>query len=221
MRAMVQNAWYWICRQGCAFWLIILFSFRAFHADRVPRKGGVLLVSNHQSYLDPMLSGVLLLRPLSFMARRTLFRNPIFGWILRSVNAFELNRDGVDTGAFREAVKRLSEGKMVVIFPEGTRTRDGSLQAFKGGMELLAKRAGVAVLPMAVDGAYEAWPKSGAIRLKRVWAAYGRPIGPDEIAAMERGELAARVEDEMRSLLIELRSRRAGSEPAGRDGPRR
>ncbi|HRU06990.1 MAG TPA: lysophospholipid acyltransferase family protein [Candidatus Brocadiia bacterium] len=221
MRAKVQSAWYWICRQGCAFWVILCFGFRALHADRVPRRGGVLLVSNHQSYLDPMLAGVCLSRQLSFMARRTLFRNPVFGWILRSVNAFEINRDGVDTGAFREAVKRLTEGKMVVIYPEGTRTRDGSLQAFKGGMELLAKRAGVAVLPMVVDGAFEAWPRNGAIRLRRVWAAYGRPIGPDEIAAMDRGELTARVEDEMRRLLAELRSRRAGPGPAGREGPRR
>ncbi len=112
---------------------VLAFRVRVFGQLNVPRRGGVLIVSNHQSYLDPILLSLGFERPVSFMARRTLFRNRAFGRLIAAVNAFPVTRGGVDTAAMREAVRRLQSGECLVVFPEGTRTSDGKIAPLRPG----------------------------------------------------------------------------------------
>jgi 1-acyl-sn-glycerol-3-phosphate acyltransferase len=206
---MWHPIWYFFCRQMTMFALVTFFGFRARWRERLPRTGGVLLVSNHQSYLDPPIATVALRRPVAFMARRSLFRNPVFGRLIHSLNAFPINREGRDTQAMREALRRLRGGEVLLVFPEGTRTRDGRVGSMRGGVSLLAKRAGVAVTPMAVDGAFEAMPRDGGgFRFVRLTAGYGRTIPAEEVARLSKEALQERVRDEIVRVLRELRDRR-------------
>ena len=137
---------------------LFAFSLRVFGQNNVPARGGVLLVSNHQSYLDPILVGLGLDRSVAYMARKTLFRNRWFGQLIWWLNAFPVDRDGRDVSAVREAVDRLRDGWCLVVFPEGTRSRDGEIAPFRHGALAVADRVNAAIVPAVVEGAFEAWP---------------------------------------------------------------
>ena len=139
----------------------------------------MLLASNHQSYLDPVFIGAFLSREMYFMARDTLFKNCFFGPLIRSLNAYPVKRGGGgDLGAIRDTLRRLRDGEVVLVFPEGTRTTDGTVKSMQGGIGMLAGRAGVPVVPVYVDGAFSIWKKGAMLpRLfGRVRVCYGRPL---------------------------------------------
>lgn len=182
-----------------------VFRFRAFRKQCVPRRGGVLIVSNHQSYLDPVIVAVALPRPSSFMARSTLFINPVFRALISGLNAFPVVRGGRDMQAVREAVRRLERGECLVVFPEGTRTTDGRIGALQPGVVAIADRAGVPIVPAVVDGAFEAWPKGRGIRPWPVRVIYGAPVHPAERQGAPREEMIERLRSEMVRLQAELR----------------
>ena len=206
---LLQKAWYWFWQRMALFALSILFRLRVYGRDPSLAKGGLLIVSNHQSYLDPLLLGVGMPRQIKYMARRTLFRNPVFAWLIRSLNAVPISREGRDTGAMREAIRLLSEGAALVMFPEGTRTRDGEVGAVRGGMSVIAGRAGTPILPAALDGAWQALPRdSRGLRFTPIMVAFGRLIRAEEVARMTREDLEARVRSEIVALLRTLRARR-------------
>ncbi len=188
----------WIARQL----LRVAFGARTLHPDRVPTGGAFLVAANHESYLDPPLIGAFMpRRRLSFVARAGLFSTGVLGWVIRRLNAIPLREDTGDAAAIRETARRLGEGSPVLIFPEGSRSPDGQMQEFKRGAALLVKRARCPVLPVAVKGCFEAWPRGRRLpRLRRPIAlAFGRPIayeelmrdGPDGALARLRGEIAA------------------------------
>ena len=179
-----------LCRAVCA----IMFRPRVFGRENVPREGGVLLASNHQSFLDPVLVGIRLPRHTHFMARETLFRSWLAGWVLPRVNAFPIRRGEADKSAIREAIRRVSAGAALVVFPEGTRTRDGSLGRIRPGIFVIAERAGVPIVPVVIDGAFRAWPRHAKLpRPHRVQVVYGEPIPPgaDDPAALVTERLTA------------------------------
>ena len=140
---------------------ILLFDLRAFGLENIPKRGGVLIVSNHASYLDPAILGVKVRRPMSFMAKSELFTHKFFAWVIRSVNAFPVRQGEGDLAAMRETIRRLQEGHILVMFPEGGRTETGAIEPLQPGVGLIARRAGptVKVVPAAIDGAYEAWSR--------------------------------------------------------------
>ena len=147
--------------------------------------GGVILASNHQSYLDPPFVAACLPRETSFMARRSLFEIPLLGPIIVACNAFPIERNTGDVRGVKNAIERLRSGSALLLFPEGTRSRDGRIGPLKGGLRLLAERAGVPVVPVLVDGAYQVWPKGRVFpRLRgRVRVTFGDPLpleGTDE-----------------------------------------
>lgn len=152
--------------------------YRSFGRKNVPRRGGVLIVSNHQSYMDPLLIGVGLDRQIHIMARRSLFhKNIFFRWLIQSLNAFPLKDDGIDVGAIKEAIRRIKKGNIVLIFPEGTRTRDGSIGEIHRGIAMIANRTGSPVVPAVIHGAFEAWPRTRKMfRLRPIRVAFGRPL---------------------------------------------
>ena len=184
------------------------FVFLALCAARVRRgvlpRGGMVIASNHQSYVDPVLLGAALPRRISFMARDTLFRNPLFGRLIRDVGAFPVRRDGVGTEGLKTAVRKLKAGEAVLVFPEGTRTRDGQVGPIKDGAGLLSRMASVPVVPAAVEGTFRAWPRGRAYPLPaRMRVAFGEAI-PAERFRRDPDGARAELEQAIRSLHQEL-----------------
>ncbi len=177
------------------FWL----RYRARGIDRLPVQGGALLLINHQSFLDPLLVGLPLRRPVSFLARDSLFRVPVIGWILRNTYVMPINRDAASTASLREAIRRLKHGFYVGIFPEGTRTETGEVGVLKPGFLALMRRADVPVYPVGIAGAFEALPKRAKfLRPVKVRVVYGEMFTAEELATKGAdGEkaLLARIRD--------------------------
>ena len=181
--------WWWRISQGLARTGANIFGkFRVFGLENLPKSGGVLLAANHQSVLDPVLVAMVLPREMHFMARRSLFRNPIFRAIIVSYNAFAIERDTADVKGVKEAIARLEAGALLLVFPEGTRTGDGSIGRMKPGIGMLAERAAVPIVPVLIDGAYEILPKGARIpRLGRISIVFGKPLPPcDDKTAVNR-----------------------------------
>lgn len=189
----------------------ICFRARAHDVTNVPRTGAVLIVANHQSYLDPPLLGTSIRgRHAHYVARSSLFDFRLFGWGLAMVNSIPIREDSGDAGAIREILKRLEAGYPVVLFPEGNRTDDGAIKPFKRGAALLVKRSRCPVVPAAVEGCFDVWPRSR--HFPRLWGCpifvkFGKPIPHDEL--MKDGADAAlrRLEREIDAMRLELRAR--------------
>ena len=125
----------------------------------MPATGGVLLVSNHQSFVDPVLTTMALHREGNYMARDSLFSNPWFGRLIGYLNAFPVRRGTADLAAIKESMRRLRQGRVLLLFPEGTRTPNGRIQPLLPGMFAIAKKTGVPIVPVFVDGMFQAWPR--------------------------------------------------------------
>lgn len=175
-----MRRWWWVlCQWLIRFGGITLWRFRAFGLENIPRCGGVLLAANHQSYLDPPLVASVLSREMHFMARRSLFRNPVFRVIIAGCNAFAIERDTADVKGVKEAIARLEAGNILLVFPEGTRTVNGSIGRMKPGIGVLAERAAVPIVPVLIEGAHRVWPKGMILpRLGRIRMVFGRPMNP-------------------------------------------
>jgi 1-acyl-sn-glycerol-3-phosphate acyltransferase len=209
-----MGLWYAVLQQVARVLFVTAFRIRVYGRAHLPRRGGVLVVSNHQSYLDPILAAVGMPRPYHPMARASLFRFAPFAWLIRSLHAFPVKRGSADLTAIREALRRLKGGAVVLVFPEGTRTRDGSIRRLQAGPVLLARRAGVPILPVVIDGAFEAWPRTRLLpRPHPIRVACGRPLSPDELAEGDADALIETIHDRMGVLQRRLRSM-AETDPA-------
>ncbi|MBI9017208.1 MAG: 1-acyl-sn-glycerol-3-phosphate acyltransferase [Phycisphaerae bacterium] len=189
------------------------FRLKLIDKHNVPSDGAVLLVTNHQSYMDPLFMGSGIKRACHFMARESLFRNKFFGRYIRKINAFPVKRDSGDVKAIKEIIKRLNDGNMVNIFPEGTRTLTGKIKEFKSGLELITRRSGATLVPVLIEGAYEAWPKKQLLPWpKKVYVQYAEPITPEQLKNMGKNELAPLLTKTLRDMQTELRTK-IGKEP--------
>ena len=186
----------------------LLFRIRTWNKDRVPRRGGVLLASNHQSFLDPPLVGGPLPRQVCYMARRSLFDVPGCAWWLRGMKCLPVKRTGVDRRAMRVGIELMSRGEGLVVFPEGTRTPDGEVKPFRSGFALLAARAEVPIVPVAVHGADKAWPRHRRLpRPSPVHVAYGEPVVVGGTGKGACREAAVEVYERVIALREELKQR--------------
>ena len=198
----------WMYSLGQSFFrmlAIILFDLRAEGVSNIPRRGGVLIVSNHQSFLDPVMLGVKVSRPMSFLAKSELFINRIFGYLIRGVNAFPVRQGEGDVGAVRETIKRLQEGHVLVMFPEGGRCDDGEVQPMQTGIGLIIRRAGptVKVVPAAVAGAFDSWPRGQLLpKPMPIRVKYGEPL---ELCNLKAAEIIKVIDTEIRRLFEEIR----------------
>ncbi len=168
---------YFIFRNILKLLFKIFFRLEIIGAENCPKNGPLIIAPNHASFLDPLIAGFAVPRALNFMARDTLFRNRIFSKILMSVNAFPLKRKGADLGAMRLAIYKLRQAKTVLIFPEGTRSKDGSLGSPRAGIGFLAVSSGASILPCYIKGSMDALPR-GAIfpRFKKIAVYVGKPL---------------------------------------------
>jgi len=177
------NFLWWFCR---AVYRIIIFFWHRFQPEgreNIPESGAALMLVNHQSYLDPMMVGVWMDRPVSFVARDTLFKIPILGSFLRAVYVLPVKRGAVSSATIRESVRRVEHGFILGLFPEGTRSTDGEVHRFKSGFLSILKRTKVPVIPVGVSGTYAAMPKGAIfVRPKKIVVKYGEPIPFEDIA---------------------------------------
>ncbi len=188
------------CRvMGCA-----LFDMKVYGANNVPARGGVLLVSNHQSYLDPILIGIRVRRPLSYMAKSELFDvHPFFTWLIRSLGAFPVRQGAGDVRAVKGTIERLQGGHALNIYPEGSRTFDGEIGAMEKGVALVIRRARVPVVPVAIHGSFESWPRTAKmVRPHPIQLMYGKPV---YLSDKRPEEILSFVDREVRRLYDELR----------------
>lgn len=184
-----RNIVWWTIQMLLRIVFTLRFRYRAQGMEWLPKSGGGLMLVNHQSNLDPLFVGLPLSRPVSFIARDTLFPIPFIGWVLRKTYVMPINRDAASSASIRGAVDRMQHGFFVGVFPEGTRTRDGKLGEIKPGFVAIAKRAKVPVYPVGISGGNEAMPR-GSIWLhrKRVSVVFGEPLSVEEVAELcQRG----------------------------------
>jgi 1-acyl-sn-glycerol-3-phosphate acyltransferase len=200
---------------------VFFYGLRYFGVKNIPKAGPVLVVSNHQSHFDPPLVGTGSRRRMNYVARETLFRFSPLAWLIRSLDAIPIDRDGLGLNGIKESLRRLKRGEMVLIFPEGTRTRDGEIAPFRPGFTALAARSQAAILPVAIEGAFAAWPRTQKLPGRgTIHVLYGEPISPAEVAAFDERELAAEVERRVRQCLADLRKHPAFAvAPFCRKGP--
>lgn len=167
-----------VCNAACS----VYFRHRGAGTENIP-EGGFLLAVNHTSFLDPVLAGIKVKRPMYFIARRTLFRPAPIGWFLRSINAVPVDRGRLTRDTYREVLDLLGRGEGVLIFPEGTRSADGALGRLKGGVVRLAQLAEVPVVPTYLHNAHRALGRGKIFpRPVRTSVRFGAPlqIGADD-----------------------------------------
>ncbi len=205
-----MRKWYIFCRFWCRFYFNLLHFGRVYNRHFVPMEGPILFVSNHQSFFDPVLVGYGLDREVDYMARDTLFLNPVFDKLIRSLNAFPVKRGEADLAAVKETLRRLKDSRAVLLFPEGTRTVDGRIGEFKPGFALLARKAGVPIVPVVIDGAYDAWPRSSPVprALMPIHVMYGKAFEPEEVRRYTPEEFVEVIHRRMVAMQDEVRRRR-------------
>lgn len=177
--------------------------------ENVPDDGPLLIVANHQSFLDPPAVGCRVDRYITYLARASLFSNPLFGWLIRAVNTVPIRDNDGDVRAIRLVLDRLAKGEAVLIFPEGSRTDDGAPSPFREGAALIVRRAKCPVLPVAVEGAFDAWPRNRKLpalfRGHRIAVEIGEPIAPEDLGPAK--SISARLQTEIESLRMHARKR--------------
>ena len=173
----MRQLWYRFCRFLYRVYFYLYHRGRVYNAERLPAQGAFILAGNHVSFLDPPFFGLACQREAFFMARDTLFRNPLANWILRSWNCVPINRDRGDIGAMRTVLRMLGEGKAVLMFPEGTRSEGGELQEARAGIGMIAARAKVPIVPMRIFGTDRALPRGANFpHPARVEIKFGEPF---------------------------------------------
>ncbi len=178
---------YRACSLGSLTLCKAYFRLRVEGLANIPKEGGAVLASNHQSFIDILLFGGCVPRHVAFVARDTLADWRWLAYVMRECGTVLVRRGSSDRRALRQMADHLERGDMVAIYPEGTRTRDGSLQEFKGGALLAARMAGVPIVPCGIRGAFNAWPRGRTIpRPKKIGVRFGPPIDSSLPDAQER-----------------------------------
>ena len=209
-----MNFWYFLGWCGYRALFKVYFQWRVYHAERVPLEGGVILASNHASFLDPPLVGAGLRRSINYLARENLFRFPVMGWVLRQWQVVPVDRDGGGAKGLRAILDRLLAGGAIILFPEGTRTRDGKLQLARSGIGLTVIKSTAPVVPVRVFGTFEAYGRHLRIpRPYRVAVKYGQPMLFEGLRAEAKVCSKARLKEIYQQVADELMAAIAKLEP--------
>ena len=172
-----MNPYYWIGYHGSRLLAQLFFRFRILHRERMINSGPVILAMNHQSYLDPPLGGNATDRAIYYLMRRTLLNAPVLGRILPKLNVIPVDQEAVDRGALKKLIQVVRDGNGALVFPEGSRTLDGSLQPGQAGIGLVIAKTRAPVVPMRIFGAFDALPRGGGrLRFARITIVVGYPI---------------------------------------------
>jgi 1-acyl-sn-glycerol-3-phosphate acyltransferase len=190
----------------------LYFRWRVYNSERVPLEGGVILAANHASYLDPPLVGSGVKRGINYLAREDLFRFPVMGWVLRQWQVVPVDRYGGGAAGLRAILDRLLLGGAIILFPEGTRTRDGKLQPARSGIGLTVIKSTAPVVPVRVFGTFEAYGRHLRLpRPRQVAVKYGQPMRFEQLRAEAKvcskprlKQIYQQVADEIMTVIAEL-----------------
>ncbi len=207
----------WMHAKGISFlyrmiifltWLVgkIFYRLKVYGLEHYyPR--GAILAANHTSFFDPPVIAVSWPEEVHFLARETLFKNRFFGALIRNVNTHPVTGGAGDIGVMKTILSLLEQGKKVVLFPEGTRSKSGELQAFKAGISMLVSRTNTAIIPIYIDGAYQAWNRHKKLpRLfGKVYCIFGTPIIWESFSHLEKKEAQKQIADKLTDSILALK----------------
>jgi len=213
--------WY----EFCSWWVFsaftVGFSLRTEGWRNLPSCGPVLLIANHQSFLDPLIVGLAVRRQVCSLARKTLFHNRLLARLMTSLNGYPVDHEGIATEGLKTVLQLLESGRCVLLFPEGTRTRDGRIQPLRPGIHLLIKRTQAAIVPVGIAGSFEAWPRGRAIPEMTplflpagnaaLAACVGRAIDPKRFLGMAREQVLTELGHELEN--VQQRAERLRRKP--------
>ncbi len=192
----------------------VYFRWRVYNPERVPLKGGVILASNHASFLDPPLVGAGLRRSINYLARENLFRFPVMGWVLRQWQVVPVDREGGGAAGLKGILDRLLAGGAIILVPEGTRTRNGKLQPARSGIGLTVIKSTAPVVPVRVFGTFEAYGRHMRFPCpRRIAVKYGEPMGFDQLRAEAKVCSRARLKEIYQAVADEIMAAIAKLEP--------
>lgn len=200
----------------CAFRTLYkcYFRYRVFNPERVPASGPVILASNHASFIDPPLVGSGLKRGINYLARESLFRFPVVGAILHSWSAVPVDRDGGGAKGLKIILDRLLAGGGIILFPEGTRSRDGKLQPARSGIGLVVIKSTAPVVPVRVFGTFEAYGRHMKFpRPRTVAVKYGQPLYFEQLRAEAKDCSKARLKEIYQQVADDIMAAIAKLEP--------
>lgn len=195
------------CRFLC--WVVakLYFRFEVIHKENVPQTGGAVLACNHVSFLDPPLSGIALKRETHFFARNSLMKNAFSKWFFHKLNCIPVDRDQLDTKTFREVMKKIKSGELVVMFPEGTRSHTGEIQQAKQGAGMIIHHAQAPVIPCYIDGAAQALPRGTHFPSpKKIRVIYGKPLTFAHIQHPDKRAAYTQIATDVMAAIAELKN---------------
>jgi len=216
MAGWLSYLWYETVYWACALALTLGFSLRIEGKRNIPRRGPVLLIANHQSFLDPVLVGLATPRQLHFLARQSLFRHWPLALLIRSLNAVPIHHEGLGKEGLKTILEQLRAGRAVVVFPEGTRTPDGAVHPLRAGVQLLIKRVQAPIVPVGIAGAFDAYPRTAPYpkfspiflpaTKATIAVSVGKPLDPARYATMPREQALKELFDKIQEM--ELKAER-------------
>ena len=207
LKEKLKEIWYSVARLICTGIVYSLCEVRSYGQKNVPSDGGVLLLSNHQSFFGPVFCQTTLARGLHFVARDSLFKNKFFGPLISSVHATPIKRGQADMSSIRTIIEKLKQNKVVCLYPEGTRTNDGKIAEIKPGFGLLSKRSGAKIVPVVIEGAFECWSRHRMLpSFGKVTISYGKAITPKQVKELGDKELARVLTERLREMQKEINS---------------
>jgi len=169
---------YYIIRAICWLILKIFWKIEVIGIENIPKEGGLILASNHVSYLDPIVLAITMKRKICFITKKEAFNNIFGSVLLKNLNAFPVDRGKVDIRSLKKSLSILHEKKVLGIFPEGTRSSNGELQELKLGAIKIAMKAGVPILPVGIIGTNKIYPRGKKFPIlfkHRIIVKYGAP----------------------------------------------
>ncbi len=189
--------------------LKIKYRLRLFGRQNIPTSGPLIYIANHQSFLDlPAIGSLIIDRPFTPIARSGLFDSPLLARFMLGYRTIAVDQENTGPSTIKDALNELKAGRCVLVFPEGERTMDGALNEFARGAFVIIKRAKVPVVPIAVEGVFDAWPRNGKAQ-RRGWIAVkaGKPLSPEE--SVEGGSDASleRLKRKIETMRLELRAK--------------
>ncbi|MDR1195087.1 MAG: 1-acyl-sn-glycerol-3-phosphate acyltransferase [Endomicrobium sp.] len=182
------------------FYLVFRFAHRCQieGGENIPKEGGIIIAPNHISVWDPPLTGSMMKRPLNFMAKQELFDIPVLGFLIKRTNAFPVKRGMHDMSAMRNAFSLLENGNALLMFPEGTRSKNGELGKARAGVGMVACHAQVPVVPVKIENTDK------ASKLRKIKIKYGKPImPPKEYSKNDYTEFSQKILNEINAIRFE------------------
>ncbi len=198
---------YWICVSLARLFARFMFSMKVEGLENLVKtgEGGTIIASNHQSYLDPPLIAAAYKGEIHFLARQTLFKG-LFGKLIASVNAVPVNQGGADLASMKTIINEVKKGNRVLMFPEGTRTKDGELQQGAAGVGMIVAKSKAIVQPIYISGAYEAWPRSEKKPRKHpITITIGKPFDFNHLGKVKTKEQYQEIADTIMTRIGELK----------------